>query len=554
MSELILPGVFIEVRDEGLLVPGGVTVGNLGVVGTAAKGPIGEPIVLGSPTEARQHFGDPDPWIDGTSDELTLVRALELAFQHGGGTTFAVRVASAAAASASYTLSSAGGNNVTLTAQSPGSWANQLEVNVALAEENGFVLDQIHNGAAAIVLPNVVPSARNRVRLFRDADGVTRSLPIVYDDPPAAGQVQIDLATGNLAFFAGEQPAASDVTTISYAVASAHAVKVTLRLGTAKEVYTVVSGQDLAADVNADSAWVTGEADAANGAELPAQSTALDAFAAFGTGGNARGDDGAIDADYQGGLDALLDEPAHLIVAAGQDERFGATLTAHCEIASTDEVQRERIAVVGARPGASFDDLRGHSLAGDRLIFAAPGFVAIDRDGPSQRTAFPAALTAAAVAGRLSGISAHISLTNKTLALGELETSFTRPQLKQLLQARVLVLESRDGTRVTKGITTSTNTAFHQITTRRIVDFAKFGVRSASRPFIGRLNNERVRGALRTTINSFLTQMVDDEMLVSYELAVSATRDQEIRGIVAVEMTLLPTFSIDFIKVTMTLG
>jgi hypothetical protein len=133
-----------------------------------------------------------------------------------------------------------------------------------------------------------------------------------------------------------------------------------------------------------------------------------------------------------------------------------------------------------------------------------------------------------------------------------LETRFSRPQLSQLVQSRVLVLEdSRDrGIRVVKGITTATNTAWHQITTRRIVDYAIFGVRSAGRPFIGRLNNERVRSALRTSINSFLADMVLDEMLISYELDVTATRDQEIRGIVQVTMVLRPVFSIDFIKVT----
>ena len=94
-------------------------------------------------------------------------------------------------------------------------------------------------------------------------------------------------------------------------------------------------------------------------------------------------------------------------------------------------------------------------------------------------------------------------------------------------------------------------TAFHQITTRRIVDFAKYGVRSAANPYIGRLNNERVRGAVKSTINSFLQEMVDDEMLISYELEVSATRDEEIKGIARVNIVLRPTFSIDFIKVTM---
>ena len=47
--------------------------------------------------------------------------------------------------------------------------------------------------------------------------------------------------------------------------------------------------------------------------------------------------------------------------------------------------------------------------------------------------------------------------------------------------------------------------------------------------------------------------MVLDEMLTEYQLDVSATRAQEINGIASVVMTLKPTFSIDFIRVTMNL-
>ena len=64
---------------------------------------------------------------------------------------------------------------------------------------------------------------------------------------------------------------------------------------------------------------------------------------------------------------------------------------------------------------------------------------------------------------------------------------------------------------------------------RRIVDYAKAGVRSGSDPYIGRLNNARVRAALKATLDGFLSQMVLDEMLVGYELDVTATRAQEIQ-------------------------
>jgi hypothetical protein len=168
----------------------------------------------------------------------------------------------------------------------------------------------------------------------------------------------------------------------------------------------------------------------------------------------------------------------------------------------------------------------------------------------------PGVYMAPVIAGLLSGSDPHISLTNKAVSVGKLEKRFTQAQLEQLVQKRVLVIEERPGLgiRIVKGITTSTNTAFHQITTRRIVDFAKYGVRSAASPYIGKLNNERVRSALKSTITSFLQEMLDDEMLVTFEVDVFATRADEIKGIANVTILLQPTFSIDFIKVTMFLS
>ena len=551
MAEMILPGIYIEVRPEGLIVPGRVTVGNLGVVGTAARGPIGVPVILGSYTEAQQRFYKYNPWINGSSNELTLVRALEQAFSHGATTVFAVRVASAGAAKASYMLKSASGNCVKLTAKSEGEWGNDLSINVASAEENAFIEDEAHLGseAAPITLKHKpVKSARNRISLSVDATGVTHILKILYDGDPApgAGEVKVDRATGQMSF--GDAVAAADKVKASYLVDRASAVKVTLRLERADEVYTVVDGNDLADDIKRRSAWVDAHPEV-HAVEPPSKSASPDAFAVF-TGGE-NGTD-ATDAEYQAGLDALLNEEAHIIVAAGQDDHFGNKLDAHCQLASTDTIKHDRIALVGSKLGATVDDLRGHNIDSDRVIFVAPGIQATDAGAtPPVEVTLPGAYAAAAVAGLLASFSAHISLTNKTLSVDGLERRFTAAELTQLVQNRVLALEQRQGFRIVKGILTSTITAFAQITTRRIVDFAKFGVRSAANPYIGLLNNERVRGALRATINSFLAEMVDDEMLISYELEVTATRDDQIKGIARVTMVLRPTFSIDFIKVTM---
>ena len=86
-----------------------------------------------------------------------------------------------------------------------------------------------------------------------------------------------------------------------------------------------------------------------------------------------------------------------------------------------------------------------------------------------------------------------------------------------------------------------------------VIDFAKAGMRSASDPFIGRLNNQRVRKALQGALAGFLDTMVSDEALIDYALEVTASRDDEVAGQAIVNALLRPTFSIDFILITLNL-
>src|SRR6266508_1820875 len=189
----------------------------------------------------------------------------------------------------------------------------------------------------------------------------------------------------------------------------------------------------------------------------------------------------------------------------------------------------------------------------DRIIFCAPAIETFDA-AEKDLVTLPGTYTAAAVAGLISSLSVQTSPTNKVIpGVTRLSQRFTYGEEVDLLKSRVLVLEERGGVRVVRGLTSDSG-PFKEITTRRITDFVKGGIRQVAAPFVGRLNNQRVRKALNGAINGFLTGMVADEALVAYDLSVTATRQDEIAGRAMVNVLMQPTFSITFIPVTLTLS
>jgi hypothetical protein len=485
MPEMILPGVYIEEHAEALIVSGAIATGNIGIVGTAARGPINQVTALSAYSDALQTYAlyDSLPSPYGSKKELSLVRALEQAYANGASTVYAVRI----------------------TSENP---------------------------------PGTTKAVAARFDLKSASAGNPITASLVAGAPsPVAGDESGYGTWGNYLEITGDK------------VDNTH-TRVNIGYGGVQESYTVTSGHDLITQVN----------DPATGsalvhAEPGAQPTELPEPTATKLAPSTAGADGADTgpADYARGLDLLTDQDVQIVVAAGQG---GATirplLQAHVNDASTDKVKRERIAVFGEAVMPT-PDTPAPGVVSGRLIYTAPGIQAIDAaqtDPNKQLVKLPSAYTAAVVAGMLSARDPQVSITNQSVTAVGLETKYNAAKLETLVTGQVLVLEDRLGIKVVKGITTDDG-AFRQITTRRIVDLARNGVRDNAEPYIGLLNNDRVRKALSGSINGFLAQMVLDEQLESYTLDVSATRDQEIRGICVVTMTLLPTFSIDFIKVIM---
>ncbi len=640
MTEMVIPSTYVDVRAEGLISPGRVTTGVVGLVGTAADGPLEEPVTLAGMAHAREEFGPPDDFArpsDGQTP-LTLTRALEHLYANGAASVLAVRVAGTAARRAAFTVKSTDRDPVAhLEARHPGTAGNSIAIAVAQTDEAGLIEDETHaGGAASYQLGHawVAESPENVIRLVRDSgiqvfdlvyrrvvedeevtadeegrfrlaqtpivaeqtvtrvrvvtsdgdvireygegdvvfgDGdapdegevrITDGGELVFapdDGPdegdrvvatyaadapePEPGEVRVTVWNGQLDFAEDEAPQSDEELHATYRVHPAFCVEVTLSREPVTESFVVPDGRMLAERVDAESALATATTDEDHGDALPEAGVEK----RFGTGGNARGADGA-DAgpdEYARGLERLANRLVNILVLAGQDTSMGHVLLGHLH--GTARTEHERIGVLGA-PGETVDDFRAHQMADDRVIVVAPGIA--DPNG----TTLPPGYTAAAVAGQLSSAPVHTSLTNKTVNVPGLAYDANHAEQAQLIRSDVLAVVDKRGFRILKGVTTAgEGTPFAAIPTRRIVDYAKYGVRSAANPYIGRLNNDRVRSALKSTLDAFLTRMVEDEALTGFELEVSATRAQEIAGEVAVEMTLKPTFSIHFVKVTMTL-
>ncbi len=269
--------------------------------------------------------------------------------------------------------------------------------------------------------------------------------------------------------------------------------------------------------------------------------------------------DSAASGEFTAAFNELVKDNVNILLAPQLSTADALDVLAPI-LESAENNGRDLIAVVGS-DATEVDDIQDQVASNDRLVLAAPATVTsetvIENDRPVSRdVTLSGTYTAAAVAGLLSTLPPEDSPTNKVLVgVKDLAQRFSYGQEKDLISGGVLVLERRQGVRVIRGITTEMvdNGPFKQITTRRITDFAKAGIRQASNPFIGRLNNQRVRGALQAAIEGFLTTMVADEALIGYSVQVTATRQDEINGRAIVNAVIQPTFSIDFVAVTLVL-
>ncbi len=256
----------------------------------------------------------------------------------------------------------------------------------------------------------------------------------------------------------------------------------------------------------------------------------------------------ATPADYIDALKRLEDEPdVDLVLAAVQDFSTVANVTkiyseviSHCQRMSEDSKGRIGFGQTppGSAPVKDFTDMAS-TLLSDRFVLAAPHGVA------------------GAVAGRVGNLSYFQSPTFKQLAgSSTLSRALTIEEQQTLLKGNVVPIINQRGRGIIilRGLTTDGD----QISVRRVADRAVRGVKAIGELFIGRLNNEDGRGALKQKLTEFLVQMEKDGAIVpstdgkdpAFKVDVYSSQADFAQGIVRVDIAVRPVRAIDFIYAT----
>ena len=250
--------------------------------------------------------------------------------------------------------------------------------------------------------------------------------------------------------------------------------------------------------------------------------------------------------DYQGALDRLETEEAVDLVIASATNQFGEAdlravhrqVAAHCT--KMADVARNRIGIgsaVAAQPDAILD--HANDVRSDHFILAAPSGME------------------SAVAGLLGRQDYFQSPTYKTIvAPAAPPGGFTDSQLEKLITGDLLVVNQRRalGTIVVKGLLTSGR----QVNVQRTANKAVREVKAISDKYIGLLNDEGSRNALRQQIVAMFLQMEKDGAIVAstdgkdpaFTVAVYSTQADFANGIVRIDIAIRPVRAIDYVYAT----
>lgn len=541
----IIPGVQVTVVKEVVppqLAPSGV-LGIIGLVAPAREGTSrGVVERVGTWARFRELYGR------GTA---RVMPEAQQAFQNGVFELVVVDLESSVASQATVTLQVEGDDYLTFRARARGTRPNGLEVQLT-AQGSGYELRLRRDGEVIELYRNVslLPGERGwLVSVLQQGDSEIEAVPppITFASFGGGGTV-VDPAPGATGEILATIGGAATVRLVvqegaPVTIAGTHATGIVItRSGTPLyEIPALDPGEALAGLRTA----IAGQLGMSLRTDLP------DVAGTLSSGADATQD------EYIAGL-TLLEDVADVDLVAVALQNHGdagnarasaiySAIVAHCEQMSAEA--RGRIGFGQVSPsaplpaGAGDDDPLDLQMAdllrSDRFVLLAPH----------------GAL--GAVAGRIGSLPYHQSPTFKTLAgLGDLQPALRVEQQRQYLQQSIVPIAEVPGRgiAVVRGLTTDGD----QINVRRIADRAVRGVRIIGELFIGKLNTEDGRNALKQKLTEFLLQMQAEDALVpstdgtdpAFKLDVYSSQSDFAQGIVRVDLAVRPVRAIDYIYAT----
>lgn len=538
----IIPGVQVTVVKEVVppqLAPSGV----LGIVGLVAppregtsRGPVER---VGTWARFRELYGR------GTARAMPEAQQ---AFQNGVNELVVVDLESSVAQQASVTLQVGGADFLTFRARARGTRPNELEVR--LTPQGGSYEVRLQRDDEVLELyrnVSLLPGERGwlpAVLQQGDSEVEVDAPSIAYGAFPVDTAINPGAAT-TIATIGG-------VATVRIQV-QAEAASAVHVLGNAGGIHISRDGAEFFLIPPGDSGQALAGLRTATASQ---PGVTLEVSLPAATGMLEGGADASQD-EYIAGL-ILLEDVADvdLVAVALQDHgdignarasAIYSAIVAHCEQMSADA--RGRIGFGQVSPYAPLPAGGGDSdpldlqmadlMRSDRFVLLAPH----------------GAL--GAVAGRIGSLPYHQSPTFKTLAgLGDFRPALRVEQQRQYLQQSIVPIAEVPGRgiAVVRGLTTDGD----QINVRRIADRAVRGVRIIGELFIGKLNTEDGRNALKQKLTEFLLQMQADDALVpstdgtdpAFKLDVYSSQADFAQGIVRVDLAIRPVRAIDYIYAT----
>ncbi len=561
MSTLVVPGVRVEARFD-VLPPLPAPSGILGVAAIVDRPP--NPIKLIGVTKPAE--------IAGLLGPGTIASAPEIVHALANGAAEIVVSPVSGGSAASLTLRNANNDPaVILRARSNGEWAEAIHVDVTSVTDSNsdpvrVSIRLLINGRAVEEFPDLLVNSGDPADLFDTIN--RRSVYVVAVDPglqnavPAAGTyavaadgtpvaVPVD-GTTNTLFSIIPDPDLSDAAGLSVTIAAPAADRIevrTFRNGALVEEFTRLtmdpdSANFLPAVLLSSSQFINViQANSLTGTDrLPSALTAPTPL----TGGSSPNSNAYRDAIDRLGEDTRI----NLVLASVEPQRTSGFrsgihqfLGAHA-VAQTDQGSpRIAFGSVTSSDQSDLDDIRDHAatVRNRRFVLVSPA----GADG--------------AVAGLVSRLNPQDSPTFKPVPLfGIQPAEYTGSQLNRLLGPthNVLVVQQRRGRGVIvlRGLDTSGD----QISVTRVADSAIREVKAISENFIGQLNTDDARIALRQQIVATFTRMERAGALVpstdgedpAFMVDVYSTQQDFAQGIVRIDVAVRPVRAIDYIYAT----